>query len=215
MKRKDLEDLGLAKEQVDAIMKINGADIENAKEVAGAEVTNLKAENEGLAKQVKDRDKQLEELKKSSGDNEELKKQIETLQEDNKDAKAEYEKQIKQMQIDNAVQSALKDAGARNVTAVTALLKDLDKAEIDEHGVVKGLKEQIAAIQKDNDFLFESKETQTKPSASGITPQNGGQEPSAESSWSAKLAQARESGNTTEAIAIKREAFQTDGIVLM
>lgn len=178
MKRKDLEDLGLAKEQVDAIMKINGADIENAKEVAGAEVTNLKAENEGLAKQVKDRDKQLEELKKSSGDNEELKKQIETLQEDNKNAKAEYEKQIKQMQIDNAVQSALKDAGARNVTAVTALLKDLDKAEIDEHGVVKGLKEQIAAIQKDNDFLFESKETQqTKPS--GVTPASGSQAPGA------------------------------------
>lgn len=214
MKRKELEDLGLSKEQVDAIMKINGADIENAKEVAGAEVTNLKAENEGLEKQVKERDKQLEDLKKSSGDNEELKKQIETLQNDNKTAKAEYEKQIKQMQIDNAVQIALKDAGARNVTAVTALLKDLDKAEIDENGVVKGLKEQIAAIQKDNDFLFETKETQ-QPSASGITPQNGGQEPSAESSWSAKLAQARESGNTTEAIAIKREAFQTDGIVLM
>lgn len=215
MKRKELEDLGLSKEQVDAVMKINGADIENAKEVAGAEITNLKAENEGLEKQVKERDKQLEDLKKSSGDNEELKKQIETLQNDNKTAKAEYEKQIKQMQIDNAVQIALKDAGARNVTAVTALLKDLDKAEIDENGVVKGLKEQIAAIQKDNDFLFETKETQTKPSASGITPQNGGQEPSAESSWSAKLAQARESGNTTEAIAIKREAFQTDGIVLM
>ena len=171
MKRKELEDLGLSKEQVDAVMKINGADIENAKEVAGAEITNLKAENEGLEKQVKERDKQLEDLKKSSGDNEELKKQIETLQNDNKTAKAEYEKQIKQMQIDNAVQIALKDAGARNVTAVTALLKDLDKAEIDENGVVKGLKEQIAAIQKDNDFLFETKETQAKPSASGITPQ--------------------------------------------
>lgn len=170
MKRKELEDLGLSKEQVDAVMKINGADIENAKEVACAEITNLKAENEGLEKQVKERDKQLEDLKKSSGDNEELKKQIETLQNDNKTAKAEYEKQIKQMQIDNAVQMALKDAGARNVTAVTALLKDLDKAEIDENGVVKGLKEQIAAIQKDNDFLFESKGTQ-QPSASGITPQ--------------------------------------------
>lgn len=212
MKRKELEDLGLAKEQIDTIMKINGADIENAKEVAGADIANLKAENEGLEKQVKERDKQLEDLKKSSGDNEDLKKQIETLQTDNKNAKAEYEKQIKQMQIDNAVQNALKDAGAKNVTAATALLKDLDKAEFDENGAVKGLKEQIAAIQKDNDFLFEGKQ-ETNPS--GVTPVNGSKTPGAESLWSAKLAQAREKGNTTEAIAIKREAFQTDGIVLM
>lgn len=171
MKRKELEDLGLAKEQIDAVMKINGADIENAKEVTGAEITNLKAENENLEKQVKERDKQLEDLKKSTGDNEELKKQIEELQTANKDTKVEYEKQIKQMQIDIAVQTALKDAGARNITAVTALLKDLDKAEIDENGAVKGLKEQIASIQKDNDFLFESKGTQ-QPKLSGITPSN-------------------------------------------
>lgn len=31
MTRKQLEDLGLTKEQVDSVMKINGDDIENAK----------------------------------------------------------------------------------------------------------------------------------------------------------------------------------------
>ena len=31
MKRKELEDLGLNEEQVNAVMKINGSDIENAK----------------------------------------------------------------------------------------------------------------------------------------------------------------------------------------
>ena len=35
MTRKELEDLGLSKEQVDAVIKINGADIENAKSVLG------------------------------------------------------------------------------------------------------------------------------------------------------------------------------------
>lgn len=169
MKRKELEDLGLTKEQIDNIIKINEGDIENAKATSSTEITNLQTEIKSLKGQVAERDTQLEVLKKSSGDNEELKKRIESLQADNKNAKAEYEKQIKQMQIDNAVQIALKDAGARNVTAVTALLKDLDKAEIDENGVVKGLKEQIAAIQKDNDFLFESKDTQ-QASAAGVTP---------------------------------------------
>ena len=34
MTRKQLEDLGLTKEQVDSVMKINGDDIENAKGTA-------------------------------------------------------------------------------------------------------------------------------------------------------------------------------------
>ena len=170
MKKEDLLAIeGVTEEMATNILSIHQEDVkELIPRTRFNEVNEAKKNAEEL---VKERDKQLEDLKKSSGDNEELKKQIETLQADNKNAKAEYEKQIKQMQIDNAVQMALKDAGARNVTAVTALLKDLDKAEIDENGVVKGLKEQIAAIQKDNDFLFEAKETQTKPSASGITPQ--------------------------------------------
>ena len=52
------------------------------------EVNEAKKNAEAL---VKERDKQLEDVKKSTGDNEELKKQIEQLQEDNKAAKQKYE----------------------------------------------------------------------------------------------------------------------------
>ena len=38
MTRKQLEDLGLSKEQADSIMKINGDDIENAKSASAAEI---------------------------------------------------------------------------------------------------------------------------------------------------------------------------------
>ena len=44
MTRKELEDLGLSKEQVDAVIKINGADIENAKSASAAEIKNLQTE---------------------------------------------------------------------------------------------------------------------------------------------------------------------------
>ena len=63
MTRKQLEDLGLSKEQVDSIMKINGDDIENAKSASAAEIKNLETEVSGLKTQVSDRDKQLETLK--------------------------------------------------------------------------------------------------------------------------------------------------------
>ena len=134
------------------------------------EVNDAKKNAEAL---VKERDKQLEEVKKSTGDNEELKKQIETLQEANKTAKAEYEANIKKMAIDNAVQSALKDAGAKNVTALMALLKDMDKAELADDGTVKGLAEQIQELQKSESYLFNTK-AEPQPKPSGVTPANSG-----------------------------------------
>ena len=137
------------------------------------EVNEAKKNAEAL---VKERDKQLEDVKKSTGDNEELKKQIETLQDANKTAKAEYEANIKKMQIDNAVLSALKDAGAKNTTALMALLKDMDKAELAEDGTVKGLAEQIQELQKSESYLFNIKnESQGTPS--GATPASGSSTP--------------------------------------
>ena len=59
MTRKQLEDLGLTKEQVDSVMKINGDDIENAKGTALTEIKNLQTEVEGLKTQVGARDKHL------------------------------------------------------------------------------------------------------------------------------------------------------------
>ena len=134
------------------------------------EVNEAKKNAESL---VKERDKQLEDVKKSTGDNEELKKQIEQLQENNKAVKAQYEADIKKMQIDNAVQTALKDAGAKSVTAAMALLKDLDKAELADDGTVKGLADQIQALQKSESYLFDTKNPEP-PKASGATPANSG-----------------------------------------
>lgn len=177
------------------------------------EVNEAKKNAESL---VKERDKQLEDVKKSTGDNEELKNQIEQLQEDNKAAKQKYESDIKKMQIDNAVQTALKDAGAKNVKALMALLKDMDKAELDESGAVKGLAEQIQELQKSESYLFETKNTEP-PKPSGATPAGSGSNtpPDVENAWSSKLAEARKNGDTSAAIAIKREAYAKDGVVLM
>lgn len=129
MKRTELEALGMTKEQIDAVMKINGDDIENAKAGSAAEITNLKAENDTLSKQVKDRDKQIDTLKASVGDNEELKKQIETLQADNKAKDEAHAKELTQLKIDAAVEKALTDGGAKNIKAVKALL-DLTDAMV-------------------------------------------------------------------------------------
>lgn len=161
MTRKQLEDLGLTKEQADSVMKINGDDIENAKGTASTEIKNLQTEVEGLKTQVGDRDKQLETLKASAGDNADLKKQIEDLQTENATAKATHESELNQLKIDFAVEKALTGAKAKNITAVKALL-DLKDAKFDKEGNVKGLAEQIEKLTSDEGtkFLFEAQKQQ-------------------------------------------------------
>lgn len=173
MTRKQLEDLGLTKEQADSVMKINGDDIENAKGTASTEIKNLQTEVEGLKTQVGDRDKQLETLKASAGDNADLKKKIEDLQTENATAKATHESELNQLKIDFAVEKALTGAKAKNITAVKALL-DLKDAKFDKEGNVKGLAEQIEKLTSDEctKFLFEAQKQQQnfkgfQPGASG------------------------------------------------
>ena len=148
MKRDFLKELGLEKEAIDAIMAENGKDIENAK----SETKELETEIAGLKNQLKDRDSQIDELKKSSGANEELKKQIEEMQNKNKTAEDAHKAEIHQMKVDIAVERALKDA--KNATAVKALLTGLDKAEFAEDGTIKGLEDQIKTLKKSEAYLF-------------------------------------------------------------
>lgn len=161
MTRKQLEDLGLTKELADSVMKINGDDIENAKGTASTEIKNLQTEVEGLKTQVGDRDKQLETLKASAGDNADLKKQIEDLQTENATAKATHESELNQLKIDFAVEKALTGAKAKNIKAVKALL-ELGEAKLDKDGNVKGLDEQIEKLRSGDDtkFLFEAQKQQ-------------------------------------------------------
>ena len=129
------------------------------------EVNNAKAQ---LEKDVAIRDQQIADLKKI--DPEKLQEQIDALTQQNADAKAKYEANLKAQKIDAAVTLALTNAKAVNVKAVKALL-DLDKADIDEDGTVKGLDEQIKALQdaEDSKMLFQSQ----TPKLRGFKPGEG------------------------------------------
>ena len=178
MTRKQLEDLGLTKEQADSVMKINGDDIENAKGTAATEIKNLQTEVDGLKTQVGDRDKQLETLKASAGDNADLKKQIEDLQTENATAKANHESELNQLKIDFAVEKALTGAKAKNIKAVKALL-ELDDAKLDKDGNVKGPAEQIEKLTSGDDtkFLFEAqKQTKQQQNFKGFQPGASGEQ---------------------------------------
>lgn len=179
------------------------------------EVNELK---KSYQEQLKERDTQLEELKKAIGDSDKLKQQIETLQNENKAKEDSFNAEIKKMKIDNAIDKALTDAKAKNLKAVKALL-DLSNAELLEDGTIKGLADTIKGLADNSEtsFLFDSGSTQNTQTnkISGFKPnekKNG--LPDVNSTYESKLAEARKNGNTLEAIQIKQEAFK-EGIVLV
>lgn len=109
-----------------------------------------------LEKQVKEYAKNIETLKKSIGDTDKLNATISELQEQNKRAAADYEKNIKDMQINYAIDNALKTAKAKNSKAVKPFI-NLDDIEA-ENGKVKGLDKQIKKLVEGEDtkFLFDT-----------------------------------------------------------
>ena len=179
MKRKFLEDMGLTKEQVDQILDENSQDIGKAKgdaDTVQTKLNNAESEITTLKGQVTERDGQLETLKKSTGDVESMKKQIETLQTENKTKDDTHAAELKQLKVDSAVNAAITSAKGLNAKAIKALLNDLDKAELGDDGTVKGLAAQLEALAKaeDSKMLFETQTTKTK--VKGAKPGESGNE---------------------------------------
>lgn len=153
---------------------------------------NVEEEKKTLQATISERDKQLVELKKNAGDNEDLKKQIKDLQDANKAAKTEYGEKMKDMRLSTAIQIAIA-ADAQDVGIVSGLF-DKSKLILGDDGKVTGLDEQLTALKKDKPFLFKD----GKPKGKGYEP-NGGGEPLGKNPF------AKETFNLTEQGKILRE----------
>nr|DAQ49402.1 MAG TPA: minor structural protein [Caudoviricetes sp.] len=129
---------------------------------------NVEEEKKTLQATISERDKQLVELKKNAGDNEDLKKQIRDLQDANKAAKTEYDEKMKDMRLSTAIQIAIA-ADAQDVGIVSGLF-DKSKLILGDDGKVTGLDEQLTALKKDKPFLFKD----GKPKGKGYEPNGGG-----------------------------------------
>jgi hypothetical protein len=166
MTKEQLMAMGLTEEQANKVMEsLNGNFVTKAR---FDEVNTAKKQ---LETDIKTRDTQLEELKKSTGDAEALKKTITDLQTANAAKDAELAATVKKMQIDNAVDKALLAAKAKNTKAVKALLAEfLDKAELDGENI-KGLDDEIKKLTEaeDSKFMFDV-ETKKQTTFKGIKP---------------------------------------------
>lgn len=169
-----LKTLGIEGDNLEKIMTEVGKDkgISAEKVELQSKIDDLTSQNETLTGQIKERDSQLNTLKKSAGDNEELKTQIKSLQDENKQTATDYQAKLAEQSKNFKIDSALRDAKARNPKAVKALL-DLEKVSVDGDNLV-GFNDQLEAVKKDNDYMFETVNPNNppKPGVKIVNPNN-------------------------------------------
>lgn len=155
MKREELQALGLTEDQINAVMKQNGLDIENAKQIAG-DAAGEKARADRLQAQVDEITIALATAQESASSAAALRKSFDELTK-------KHNATIK----DNAIRDALSEFKPRDASVLMRLL-DRDKIELGADGKVSGLKEQVEPMKQTSGYLFSD-----TPDPSGGNPNAG------------------------------------------
>jgi len=149
MKKEDLIAQGLTEEQVKFVMAEHGKTVTTLK----GQISTLETSETTLTKQLSDRDADLRKLQKDNTDNDALKEQIKTLQQNYKDLEKSNAEKLVGIQRDNALTQLLSESKAKNPKAVAALL-DQEKI-VFKDGELSGAKEQLEALKKSDAYLFD------------------------------------------------------------
>lgn len=211
MKKEEFIALGISEELAVKAEKASLKELEGYMEKATYQ--EVMSENKTLKQSLSERDTQLENLKKSSGDNTTLQQQISELQNQNIEQQKVHEKELAQLKLDHAIEVALSAAKAKNAKAVKAMM-DLSKVKLGEDGKLSGFEEQMEALKKSDGYMFDQQE-QIQQQFIGYQPAaSSGVGNAAMAGYEARLLDARKNNNQLEVIKIKQEAAD-NGIVLM
>lgn len=154
MKKEDFVAIGIEEKLAEK------AAAESKKELAGYvpkdrfdEVNQSKKQLETSVEEYKN---QLETVKASAGDNETLRQQITELQTQNQQKDADYQKQLNDLKLTNAIKLAIADS-AQDSDLVVGLINK-EKLILGDDGKVTGLDEQVKALKENKAFLFKEQE---------------------------------------------------------
>ena len=128
MKREFLEGLGIETGVIDKILETNSQEVEKYKKQA----ENSKNDNVVLQNQLKEIEQKFTELQTSAGNAEELKKQLETMQQNHKKETEEFQKQIAERDYKDAMKYAIEKSNIKFTSemAKKAYLEELQKANL-------------------------------------------------------------------------------------
>lgn len=153
MKKEEFVALGISEELAEKAATASADELKGYVPKTRFDEVNEERKNLQTAKKKAEDD--LEDLKKTAGDNEALTKQISDLQESQKQRAAEYDAQIKALKLTNAIRSGITDAQDADLVAG---LVDQNKLILGEDGKVTGLEEQLKTLRENKPFLFKAKD---------------------------------------------------------
>lgn len=150
MRKEDFVALGIAEELAE---KAAEASKEELKDYVPRTRLNEEIQKKKNAEEALNSVKaELESLKSSAGDSEQMKAQIKTLQDELKDKEAKYDSEIAEMKMSNAIRSAL-GSSVQDADLVAGLL-DRSKLILADDGTITGLDEQVKSLRESKAFLF-------------------------------------------------------------
>lgn len=176
MKREFLEGLNLNKEIIDKILDENSRDIGREKQKADQAKEDLAA----VQKQLEARDKDIEELKKTSGDAEGIRKQLEELQGKYTKETEDYKAQLAERDYSDAMNRVVASKGIKfsSKAAEKAYLADLKAKNLTlKDGELEGFDEWHKAQTEADPTAFQTNKPApvfTKPVGTGGAPVSEG-----------------------------------------
>lgn len=160
MKKEEFTALGIAEDLAEKAAAASAEELKGFVPKSRFDEVNEEKKNLQTAKKKAEDD--LEELKKSAGDNADLQKQISDLQDAAKQKDTEYAEQIKAMKLANAIRLGITDAQDAELVAG---LVDQTKLILGDDGKLTGLDEQLKALRESKPFLFKEQEKGGKQGA--------------------------------------------------
>lgn len=154
MNKQEFIDLGLSEDLAQKAEKASKKELEEfIPKHRFDELSKIKKKAED---DLKEQTEQLENLKKASGDNKDLKELIQKLQDDAAEKEKQYQKDLKELRLNNAIKLAL--SGKAQDEELVAGLFDKSKLILGDDGKVTGLDEQLKSLQESKSFLFKQEE---------------------------------------------------------
>ena len=203
MKREELKNLGLTDEQIKFVMDENGKDINAQKAIVeqkDQQIAALTTERDGLKTQVADRDKDIADLKKESGNTDELNKKLTDLQTkydtDTKDLQGKLDAQARS----HAAERYFDKVDFTSAFARKAAIAEFNAANLEfKDGAFVGADDLLKKMQTDNPDAFKvvepPKDHEPKPKFTDPTPAPN--KPKAKFSLAEMMQKKNENPNTT------------------
>ena len=188
MKTDFLKNLGITEQSIiDQIMAENGRDVNAVRD----EMATYKSQVTDLKNQLSAKDNAITTLKAKADSVDGLNEQITQLTADKAQLTSDLNTKVSALQKSYAIESGVRDAKAKNVKAVMALL-DMEKITFAD-GALTGLTEQLENLQKgeDTNFLFND-QNHNAPAGTNVNnpPANGGNNPPTTNTLAGAIAKA-------------------------